>query len=202
MEAPLNTLVYKRTHTGDPDESGVFGVDDCMGRVRGWRYDAVIGVGGRRPQSDCEGIARRINWIGIGPTRELVPPKGFRGPRVTFEYFRLWKEDEEDGKLLNGLAPTLSEHLFKDNKHFVMSMSPKIPIEIRDEIQREIQEIFRWARDNPSKLACRGNLIVALPAVCKTRIPTKRKCGTGCSELGPIVGRKQLRGRDPATVRV
>lgn len=27
----MKVLVYKRTHTGDPSENGVFGESDCMG---------------------------------------------------------------------------------------------------------------------------------------------------------------------------
>src|SRR5205823_1424348 len=43
----MKVLVYKQTHSGDPDErTGVWGVSDCMGRIRSWPYDAVIGVGG------------------------------------------------------------------------------------------------------------------------------------------------------------
>lgn len=42
----MRILAYKRTHTGDPDANGVFGVNDCMGRVRSLEFDAVIGVGG------------------------------------------------------------------------------------------------------------------------------------------------------------
>src|SRR4051812_45820013 len=46
-EAPMRTLVYKRTHSGDPDpKMGVFGNHDCMGEVRAWPFDAVIGIGG------------------------------------------------------------------------------------------------------------------------------------------------------------
>ena len=31
----MRTLIYKRTHSGDPDPtSGRFGVRDCMGKVR------------------------------------------------------------------------------------------------------------------------------------------------------------------------
>ena len=42
------TLVYKMTHKGDPDpDLGHWGVEDCMGRVRGFKFDAVIGIGGR-----------------------------------------------------------------------------------------------------------------------------------------------------------
>jgi hypothetical protein len=38
----MRTLIYKRTHTGDPDASGCFGIFDCMGRVRALDFDAVI----------------------------------------------------------------------------------------------------------------------------------------------------------------
>jgi hypothetical protein len=40
------TLICKRTHPLDPDESGVFGVQECMGRVPAYMFDSVVGVGG------------------------------------------------------------------------------------------------------------------------------------------------------------
>ena len=56
----MRTLIYKRTHSGDPDpESGVFGNNDCMGRVKGWQYDAVIGIGGIGQEPTRYGIAGR-----------------------------------------------------------------------------------------------------------------------------------------------
>jgi hypothetical protein len=72
MEETLNTLIYKRTHIGDPDESGIFGVHDCMGQVRRWPFDAVIGVGGKNPWKDHKGIAYKINWIGLRPRKTEV----------------------------------------------------------------------------------------------------------------------------------
>lgn len=42
----MRTLVYKRTHNGDPDAEGRFGIHDCMGQVRGYGYEAVIGWAG------------------------------------------------------------------------------------------------------------------------------------------------------------
>ena len=36
-------LIYKRTHTGDPDKNGIFGINNCMGSVRDWEFYAVIG---------------------------------------------------------------------------------------------------------------------------------------------------------------
>ena len=43
MNSFMRTLIYKRTHPGDPDAKGRFGIYDCMGRVRAWDFEAVIG---------------------------------------------------------------------------------------------------------------------------------------------------------------
>ena len=104
MKHFLNTLVYKRTHTGDPNTSGEFGCNDCMGRVRGYSFDAVVGVGGKSPDRGSEDIARKINWIGIGPSRNPDDHRGVKGPVVTFERFFLW---EEMGPDLIDHAPNL-----------------------------------------------------------------------------------------------
>ncbi len=71
-------LIYKRTHRGDPDSKGVFGIHDCMGSVRSREYDAVIGIGGKQPWGGDEGIALRINWVGINPIKH---EGSNRGPR-------------------------------------------------------------------------------------------------------------------------
>ena len=60
-------LIYKRTHNGDPDRFGHFGINDCMGQLRARRFDAVIGVGGIGAEPKSLGIAGKVNWIGIGP---------------------------------------------------------------------------------------------------------------------------------------
>ena len=57
-------LIYRRTHTGDPCDRGVFGCHGCMGKVREWKYDAVIGIGGK---TAIDGISRKLTWIGISP---------------------------------------------------------------------------------------------------------------------------------------
>lgn len=78
----MRTLVYKMTHTGDPEpNTGVWGWTGCMGQVRGYGFDAVTGVGGT---SARDGIAGRIVWIGIGPRKTGDP----REPLVTFDRFR------------------------------------------------------------------------------------------------------------------
>jgi len=53
----MRTLIYKRTHTGDPDANGCFGIYDCMGRVRALDFDAVIGIGGIGSEAQWAGIA-------------------------------------------------------------------------------------------------------------------------------------------------
>lgn len=102
----MRVLVYKRTHVGDPDATGRFGVRDCMGRVRAWGYGAAIGVGGVGSEPEQHGIARKVTWVGIGPQREDV---GKRGPLVTFERFVLF---DADGPSLIEFAPRLAERIF------------------------------------------------------------------------------------------
>jgi hypothetical protein len=79
----MRTLIYKRTHTGDPDPvSGVFGNNNCMGQVRGWLFDTVIGVGGIGTYAQSEHIAGLLTWVGIGPHKT----GDLRRPRVTFDH--------------------------------------------------------------------------------------------------------------------
>ena len=37
----MRTLVYLRTHNGDPGVEGAFGVHNCMGTTRAWGFEAV-----------------------------------------------------------------------------------------------------------------------------------------------------------------
>src|SRR5438552_18298158 len=106
----MNTLIYKRTHRGDPNESGVFGVWNCMGQIRGWEFDTVIGIGGKGPWRGHEGIAYRVNWIGLNPSKTDV---GLTGPHVTFEHFVLY---DDNGPELQTVAPELFKHMFGGKK--------------------------------------------------------------------------------------
>jgi hypothetical protein len=65
LEGVRRILVYKRTHNGDPNEAGKFGCNDCMGTVRDWDFDAVIGVGGI--SATAYKMEGKITWIGIRP---------------------------------------------------------------------------------------------------------------------------------------
>jgi hypothetical protein len=106
----MRTLVYKRTHVGDPNESGRFGCNECTGWVRTWDFDAVIGIGGIGQEPIDEGIARRVTWIGIN--RHQVGKAADEFPIWAFEKFYL---KDKKGPFLdeNGL---LAKRLFR-KKH-------------------------------------------------------------------------------------
>lgn len=103
----MRTLVYKRTHNGDPDVLGRFGIRDCMGSVRSWPFASVIGVGGQGAEAERHDIARKLNWIGVGAHKTYVP--GRDNPIVTFDQFR---DFGTDGPLLESIAPHLSRQMY------------------------------------------------------------------------------------------
>src|SRR5688572_21024013 len=105
----MRTLIYKRTHPGDPDDAGRFGIFDCMGRVRSWGFEAVIGVGGLGPEPRSHSLDGKINWIGIGPHKRAT---GRRGPLVTFDHFVLFGSKGPD---FERLAPALAERMYSRN---------------------------------------------------------------------------------------
>jgi len=111
----MRTLIYKRTHPGDPDAKGRFGIHDCMGQVRSWDFKAVIGVGGISAEPESHGLDRKVNWIGIGPS--TWPATGKRGPLVTFEHFRLY---DADGPSFQKLAPQLAHRMYSKNVRVLM----------------------------------------------------------------------------------
>lgn len=103
----MKVLVYKRTHQGDPCEHGLFGVGDCMGSVRSYVFDAVIGVGGKGLEPRREGIAKKLTWIGIGPK---CAGRAKRGPVWSFRHFILF---EEHGPAVRDLAPNLALRMYR-----------------------------------------------------------------------------------------
>jgi hypothetical protein len=132
----MKTLVYKRTHRGDPNEQGCFGIEDCMGRVRGYEFDSAIGVGGISRQPRSQDIAAKINWVGLGAHKIAVGNR--KAPVVTFEHFALY---EEKGKNIRNVAPTLANHLLSKNARVLVNFST--------EEQQEIRKILRMAKDAP-----------------------------------------------------
>lgn len=148
----MRTLIYKRTHTGDPDVEGRFGIHDCMGQVRTWGFEAVIGVGGIGAQPESNGLARKVNWIGIGPHRNEAAK---HGPIVTFDHFLL---RESSGPSFDKLAPQLAKRMYSKNVRTVMDS-----LDMRE--REEIEKILALAKDAPPSSAGRAG-----------RVTTSKKC--------------------------
>jgi hypothetical protein len=146
----MRTLIYKRTHSGDPNYEGVFGSSDCMGRVRGWQYDAVIGIGGIGGEPKRRGIAGRLTWVGIGPHKIYEP--NLHSPRVTFDHF--WYLGER-GPLLEVAYPALASRMYEKNVR-VLIHSPSTRTLFCEhppaagELDRDIKKILGLAKDAPS----------------------------------------------------
>lgn len=147
----MRTLIYKRTHTGDPDPaSGVFGNNNCMGQIRGWPFDAVIGVGGIGKYAQAEGISRLLPWIGIGAHKT----DDLRRPLVTFDHFSY---RGERGPMLDEIAPNLAKHIYGKNVRVITSSS------LSETESAEVAKILKLARRAPPSQGARGN-------------PRRRKC--------------------------
>lgn len=103
-------LIYKRTHDGDPDASGRFGIQDCMGRVRSFGFDGVIGVGGVSAWPVSQGIDKKVNWVGRRPLSVSNPVRGARAPVLEFARsdFALF---ERRGPRLADISPALASHV-------------------------------------------------------------------------------------------
>jgi hypothetical protein len=136
----MRILTYKRTHIGDPDENGRFGIYDCMGRVRNYPFDAVIGVGGTGREPISYGIDRKINWVGINPTR--MPRRSGNGVVVTFKKFLIL---DKDGPLLKTLAPSLARRMYQRGARILFNDYSK-----RE--QREAVAILKWSRNRKSQM--------------------------------------------------
>jgi hypothetical protein len=129
----VRILTYKRTHIGDPNASGVFGVGDCMGQVRGRTYDAVIGIGGVGAEPRSHGIDGRITWVGVGPRTVDHTP---RGPVLKFRRFILL---DSDGPFLAELAPELARRMYERNVRVLLEG-------YTTKQKREAEEIVAWAQ--------------------------------------------------------
>jgi hypothetical protein len=138
----MRTLIYKRTHSGDPDpKTGVFGNHDCMGEVRDWPFDAVIGIGGVGQEPQSHRIAGKLTWIGIGP--QAIDRTG-RGPQLIFHHF--WYRGDK-GPLLQTKYPALASRMYDKNVRVLMH-SPSSSEHQHSKtaaLDREVGEILRLA---------------------------------------------------------
>lgn len=159
----MRIFIYKRTHKGDPDKAGCFGVYDCMGRFRSCGFDAVIGVGGTGRQAKTAGIDGRLNWIGIGPRKESH--RGMSGPVVTFDHFVLF---EEKGKKLLAVAPILARRLYSRHGPRFLFID-----EFNEAEQREIAHLLKMAKTKPRSAGMS----------CKQSQGGRTGCPPGCSPV-------------------
>lgn len=127
-------LIYKMTHLGDPDPRlMVWGREgsDCMGRVRSFSFDAVIGVGGHGAEARRNGIAGRIVWAAISPSRI-----GFtrRGPILSFARMTyLCKE----GPFILEAAPALAVALRRFRLNHTVNQQTEIQALLNQLLQRQ-----------------------------------------------------------------
>ncbi len=157
----MKVLIYKRTHTGDPCECGIFGVGDCMGKIRSaWNYEAVIGVGGLRPWRRSKEIAGRLTWVGINRQKGDEKHKAKRGPVFTFKHFCLMNRE---GPLVAECAPRLWDHL-KSRRSFVLDLS-KSPPSTAD-IQYEVKALLDKYRRNSASISYSGECHCQVEDVC------------------------------------
>lgn len=133
----MKVLIYKRTHKGDPDERGIFGNQDCMGKIRSWDYDAVIGIGGKTTWKNDKDIKQKINWIGLGPKK--IESSG-RADCVVFTHFELF---EKNGKNIAANFPKLYDYMYGSRKRF--DMSSNLP----DDVFQEVEIILNSVRNSP-----------------------------------------------------
>lgn len=117
----MRILVYKQTHLGDPNpKNGVWGRDNCMGRVRAFHYDAVIAVGGSTAQQWGCDISGKVTWIGVGPHKWGQSPD-CRGPLVSFK--KKFRHFGDTGASLADVAPNLSKRVRSMKQGSVISLS-------------------------------------------------------------------------------
>ncbi|WP_160285811.1 hypothetical protein [Pseudomonas knackmussii] len=167
----MKILTYKRTHTGDPNVQGVFGCRDCMGRDRGWAYDAVIGIGGTGGKAKSFGLKGKITWIGVGPIRRYLDAG--RGPEVAFDRFVLY---DEQGPNLFEMAPNLARRMYGGRvRSLLSSYSP--------EEKAEAEQIIRSFLNGELPPGKKGRVSTS----CKTPREAscsgqrnKRPAGKGC----------------------
>jgi len=138
----MKIFIYKRTHKHDPDENGVFGNQDCMGRLRNGDYDAVIGIGGLSPWPDHIDIMGKINWVGLERKKNPAPKK--RGDEIVFSHFKLY---EEKGKDIQQNYPNFYKYIYGSRCRFVKKSD--FPAEVQKELDQIINSIKKCP---PSKM--------------------------------------------------
>jgi hypothetical protein len=125
-----------------------------MGQVRGWQFDAVIGVGGTGKEAQENGIAGLLTWIGIGAHKT----GDLRRPHVKFDHFLYFGER---GRPLLEIAPKLADHIYGKRVRVMMSSSL---------VEAELAEV-------DAILSLAGNAPASGHAKRPKGAPKQKKCG-------------------------
>lgn len=123
-----------------------------MGVVRGYSYDAVIGIGGSGGEARANGIAYKLNWIGVGPHRHECP--GGRGPLVTFDRFVSFEDQDLDLRII---APDLAQRMYVTRPARLIFDESLSPAE-----QTDVKRLLKRIKNSP-------------PSV-RTNMPKRIKC--------------------------
>lgn len=168
----MKIFIYKRTHKHDPDENGVFGNQDCMGRLRNGNYDAVIGIGGVSAWPGHTDIIGKVNWVGLEPKR--IPDPDSRGDLIVFSHFMLY---EEKGKDILKNYPNLYKYMYEDGNLRRYVKKSVFTKKVQDELDRIINSVKNCP---PSKMynnankACKKNRKICISG------NRKRGCAPEC----------------------
>lgn len=136
----MKTLIYKRTHNGDPDpDSGVFGNNGCVKSVRTWKFEAIIGIGGIGSKANQNGIARKLTWVGIGPKKAGINKKD-NYPILIFNNFLYFGEA---GPLLEDESPELAKRIYDGGVRLIWNTS------LSKTGRKEVEEILDRAKNAP-----------------------------------------------------
>jgi hypothetical protein len=145
-----------------------------MRHIRGWTFDAVIGVGGIGAQAEQNGLKGKITWIDVGALKTGDAMK----PLMTFDSFL---HLGETGTSLRTVAPLLAKRMFDRNTRATTdaAFSPKEG--------REIESILEMVKDSgPSPVRLEPN------HECTNRKKHERKdgCRTNACTLRRVPRRK------------
>ena len=127
------------THPGDPHPRGWWGVSDCMGEVRDFEFDAVIGIGGKGSEPQRWGMDEKLIWIGLEPKWSKSLRKSDRGSLVRFKHFLYCGNG---GPLLADHAGQIATKMYANSSHFAIESFTKGELS-------EIKRLLRMAENAP-----------------------------------------------------
>lgn len=106
---------------------------DCMGRVRDFDYEAVIGIGGTGSEPRNHNISGKITWVGVNPNK--ICQSNLRGPIVTFQYFVLF---DKNGPSFSTFAPLLAKRMYEGRVRYLLTGYTELE-------RKEAEGIVEWA---------------------------------------------------------